>query len=404
MIGERAGDEMGGDNLSPDCHISSMGVSPLPEHPSAPGRAHGTLRRVSGWLHAGAVLLAVFWGGTSQACVGTACMQIWSTADGGGALAVQWDFTQEVQTGPVLCVGTTCFYSTIDPGFMAPPDDVPGDAFYRLPDGTDVSLEIVTIDPVLSIGNVNGHTLKKAGDSASLGTMPTIHVHPSWQIKVASDVFATYQLSYKLTTTSLSFTESQVYTVNVTNVAPVEPTPTPSPMPVSDCAADCDANHVVDDAELDTCTEIALLRLDASTCAACDANGDDTVTVDDIIAGVAAKITACPTPLPVTFEEIQATIFTPRCAVPTCHDSTSAVENLVLESSVSYDQMVGVQALESPLLRVKAGDPDASFLYIKVAGPPPLGQGTQMPQSGGLLTAAEIQMIRDWITQGAPPP
>ena len=72
--------------------------------------------------------------GAAHACVGTACMQIWSTADGGGALAVQWDFSQQVQTALELCLGAICFpnYSTSDPEFMAPPEDVPGDSYYPL--------------------------------------------------------------------------------------------------------------------------------------------------------------------------------------------------------------------------------------------------------------------------------
>ena len=56
---------------------------------------------------------------------------------------------------------------------------------------------------------------------------------------------------------------------------------------------------------------------------------------------------------------------------------------------------------EASLERVTPGDPDASFLFIKVSGPPPAGCGAQMPLSGGPLTAEQIETIRSWIAGGA---
>jgi hypothetical protein len=106
-----------------------------------------------------------------------------------------------------------------------------------------------------------------------------------------------------------------------------------------------------------------------------------------------------------TLANIQATIFDTRCAVPSCHDSTSRMGDLVLEPGRSFAQLVGVlpfnaNARAAGLLRVEPGNPDDSYLVIKVEGPP-LELGFRMPLVGDPLTADEIQLIRDWIAAGA---
>jgi hypothetical protein len=62
-------------------------------------------------------------------------MLIWSTADGGGALTIDWDFVNRDVLQTFLqssCGGGECHYSTIDPGFMAIADD-PREGFFTLP-------------------------------------------------------------------------------------------------------------------------------------------------------------------------------------------------------------------------------------------------------------------------------
>jgi hypothetical protein len=48
------------------------------------------------------------------------------------------------------------------------------------------------------------------------------------------------------------------------------------------------------------------------------------------------------------------------------------------------------------------GDPLKSLVYLKVAGKQPAGCGAQMPPKPPVLTAAEVQMMYDWILAGAP--
>jgi hypothetical protein len=106
-----------------------------------------------------------------------------------------------------------------------------------------------------------------------------------------------------------------------------------------------------------------------------------------------------------TLEHIQETIFTPRCAVPTCHDSASNMGDLVLEPATSFQDLVDVMPFNSNarnagLLRVDPGNPDDSYLVIKLEGPP-IELGFRMPLVGDPLPAEDIQLVRDWIAMGA---
>jgi hypothetical protein len=337
-------------------------------------------------------------------------MQIWSTADGGGALAVQWDFTEKVQTVESFCAPdqSSCLYSNIDPGFMAPTEAVAGSGYYRLVDGTTVSLEVVSADAGLSM-NVNGQKLYQPGDTALLGTMPAIHVHPSWQLVVPGGQFGDYHISYQLKSGSSAYADSAVYDFIVTNVQPTpdNSTPTPTPTPeAARCEGDCNSDRTVTVNELVMCVNMALGSSDA--CQACDADGDGTVAIDEIIAAVGAALSGCVALPTVTLADIQDAIFTPRCATLGCHSGPIPTGSLSLEEGQSYAQLVNVApvvplAAQAGQLRVDPGHPGNSFLLVKISGTPPLGEGSPMPLTGNALAPAEIEMIRDWILEGANP-
>lgn len=87
-------------------------------------------------------------------------------------------------------------------------------------------------------------------------------------------------------------------------------------------------------------------------------------------------------------------IFNSSCAG--CHGTNGG---LTLTSGVSYGELYHVPASSSctSLHRVLPGDVLNSVLYIKVAG---TACGDRMPL-GGSLSQIEIDLIRDWIDQGA---
>jgi mono/diheme cytochrome c family protein len=102
-----------------------------------------------------------------------------------------------------------------------------------------------------------------------------------------------------------------------------------------------------------------------------------------------------------TLTQVQADIFTPICSV--CHTGIGASlpGSQNLSAGHSYASLVNVSSLEVPSLkRIAPGDPDNSYLVLKIQGSPGI-VGVQMPASGGPLSDAQIAEVRAWIAAGA---
>jgi hypothetical protein len=99
------------------------------------------------------------------------------------------------------------------------------------------------------------------------------------------------------------------------------------------------------------------------------------------------------------FQSIQDNVFTPICSK--CHIGASAPEGLQLDAAHSYNLLVGVTSVEEPtLLRVDPGNPDTSYMILKIEGAPGI-EGGQMPLGETPLPQATIDAMRQWITDGA---
>ncbi len=99
------------------------------------------------------------------------------------------------------------------------------------------------------------------------------------------------------------------------------------------------------------------------------------------------------------FQSIQDNIFTPICTQ--CHIGASAPQGLQLDSAHSYALLVGVSSNEKPgVLRVKAGDPDNSYIVQKLEGAAGI-VGGRMPLDQTPLPPATLTAIRQWIANGA---
>ena len=107
-----------------------------------------------------------------------------------------------------------------------------------------------------------------------------------------------------------------------------------------------------------------------------------------------------PPPLQASFSSIQANVFTPSCATSGCHRGASAPRGLRLDEAVSYAMLVNVASSEDPgVLRVAPGNPGASYLVQKLEGSASVG--AQMPLNAAPLPQATLDVIRQWITEGA---
>ena len=102
-----------------------------------------------------------------------------------------------------------------------------------------------------------------------------------------------------------------------------------------------------------------------------------------------------------TLSNIQASIFTPSCAVSGCHAGSNPQQGQDLSEGQSFSNIVGVRSNERPdLLRIAPGDPDNSYLVKKIMGDPDI-VGAQMPLGRAPLSAEQINLVREWVTEGA---
>lgn len=94
-------------------------------------------------------------------------------------------------------------------------------------------------------------------------------------------------------------------------------------------------------------------------------------------------------------------VLTQRCVM--CHIPGAAQSGLDLYTN-PWSAVVGVKSTQSPLQMVEPGDPDKSYLYLKLTGAHLAagGSGGPMPLPPGQLDAGQIELIRAWIAQGAP--
>ena len=116
-------------------------------------------------------------------------------------------------------------------------------------------------------------------------------------------------------------------------------------------------------------------------------------------AGTASQTTTNPVP-PVTVVRLSADlqpIFNANCVV--CHQGSSAPAGLVLESGQAYGKLVNQPSVQSGKMRVAPGSLENSYLVNKLEGTQ--SSGNRMPPSGA-LPAAQIELIKRWISTGAP--
>lgn len=142
-----------------------------------------------------------------------------STAQDAGALTI--DAVQQIPTYFSACLGGTgsnCdggtnIYIGGDPGFKEADASEATAELFALPDGVTLSVQVVAIDPAVSLKFEDG-TLNAARQSIELGTTPGIHADLEWQLGLpgGTPFGPGYAVTLKLTTTSSGFTDSAEFT------------------------------------------------------------------------------------------------------------------------------------------------------------------------------------------------
>ena len=103
-----------------------------------------------------------------------------------------------------------------------------------------------------------------------------------------------------------------------------------------------------------------------------------------------------------TFDRIATQVLAASCASSACHDSESNAGGFIALPNAAYSQLVGVTptnpaAALDGLLRVTAGDPDASLFYLKVTHDLQPGYGSGMPLGSKIIDGELQEIIRLWI-------
>jgi len=116
-----------------------------------------------------------------------------------------------------------------------------------------------------------------------------------------------------------------------------------------------------------------------------------------------AEQTENQTPTQITFSDIQASVFSPRCS--TCHTGGGASLPAAMDltsAEASFISLVSITSLNEPdFERVTPSNPDASYLIMKLEGTHNVG--AQMPLGAMPLDEQTIATIRQWIASGATP-
>lgn len=88
------------------------------------------------------------------------------------------------------------------------------------------------------------------------------------------------------------------------------------------------------------------------------------------------------------------------CASSGCHASDAGNMTLTADAAANYAAWVNVQADAEDFLRVEPGNPDDSYVVIKVEGRQTVGQ--RMPRGASPLDNIDLTNLRNWISNGAP--
>ena len=123
-------------------------------------------------------------------------------------------------------------------------------------------------------------------------------------------------------------------------------------------------------------------------------------------AALCALQAGCPEPVAPRLSAIEERVFAPSCTFSSCHSASGHAGDLVLERGQSFANLLHQaasqeQAALEHLVRVQPGQPDQSFLAIKLRAGMPARYGLHMPNGQGQLDADQVQAIEEWIRLGA---
>jgi hypothetical protein len=124
-----------------------------------------------------------------------------------------------------------------------------------------------------------------------------------------------------------------------------------------------------------------------------------------LIVGCGVQVPDVPEGDAVSYEAHLEDLVVARCLG--CHGAEEPKAKLVLEQGTGYGQLVGRQSVQMPEFALVApGDPEASYLWMKLQHSAKIEVGKGMPRTlTGVkkLPEAELELYRRWIAGGTLP-
>jgi hypothetical protein len=120
-------------------------------------------------------------------------------------------------------------------------------------------------------------------------------------------------------------------------------------------------------------------------------------------AGCNSPVPEVPASEPVSYATHLEPLVIAHCL--SCHDSEEAKGKLVLDPGAGYSHLVGPHSDQEPgMALVEPGDPDRSYLWLKLQHATKEGKGMPRTLTGSKkLRPSELDLYRRWIAGGALP-
>lgn len=140
---------------------------------------------------------------------------IGARGDAGATLALLQGTEVEADATLASDFGGVELFSATQPGFGVLVRPEASDGLVPLASGTEVSMEIVAVDPGTA-AIVVGTRLDGAGDKASLGAAPDLHLHPSWLLALTSEDTTEATITFRLISSSPDYSASDPIRLRLT--------------------------------------------------------------------------------------------------------------------------------------------------------------------------------------------
>ena len=116
----------------------------------------------------------------------------------------------------IFCGSGECLYEHAETTIETPAEDLASPPLFALTDGTQLALEIVSIDEGVSI-KLGSAKLDQVGATASLGTSPGLHAEPILQVTTTEGTVGDWHVAVRVTNPAATYAVSDVIEMVLTN-------------------------------------------------------------------------------------------------------------------------------------------------------------------------------------------